>query len=333
MPPQPPGVRRLCVVVDIEGYTRRLHPQQIDVQRRLLLVVRRACADAGIDLSRSGRQDRGDGLLIVLPAGIDESKVVPGFLHCLNEALYDANDRPGPGGRIRLRAALSQGIVHVAATGYAGDAVVHACRLLDSAVLRTALVEHQNSDLALIVDDTLFHSIVEQEYGGLYARSFRPVEVVIEEKQFQASAWIQVPGRPPHAAGRRSRLDDPAAPDVDFGTVLAIGGAAIGSAAVGALAAITAAELLDLLDDTAGYDYSDHDSTGYDYADHDPTGYDVHDHDPAGHDPAGHDATGHEPVGGHRALEADTTSSWNGDDGDHHHSVDHGYGMSGSDPT
>src|SRR5216683_1852487 len=199
MTDQPPGIRRVCLVVDVEGYSRHRNPGQIEIQRRLLITLRRTCADANISLARSGRQDTGDGQLIVLPPGIDEARVLPGLVNGLNEALYDANVRPAGSGRLRFRAALSQGVVHVAAAGFAGDAVINACRLLDSRVLHDALSEHQESDLALIVTDDLFTDVVAGGYPGLPPDDFRSVVVAIPEKHFRAQAWILVPGRPPHA--------------------------------------------------------------------------------------------------------------------------------------
>lgn len=217
----PPGIRRVSLVVDVEGFSRHRPPEQIDVQRRLVLVMRHACAIARIDLTRSGRQDTGDGQLIVLPPGIDESRVLPGFINGLIDMLYDVNARPVPSGRIRLRAALSQGLVHVTEAGFAGDSVISACRLLDSPILRQELREHRDSDLALIVTSDLYTDVMAAGYPGLPPDGFHEVTVEIPEKHFRTLAWILVPGQPPHAAGRRSRINDPLPLEIDFKVVFA----------------------------------------------------------------------------------------------------------------
>ncbi len=304
MTDQPPGIRRVCLVVDVEGYSRHRNPGQIEIQRRLLITLRRTCADANISLARSGRQDTGDGQLIVLPPGIDEARVLPGLVNGLNEALYDANVRPAGSGRLRFRAALSQGVVHVAAAGFAGDAVINACRLLDSRVLHDALSEHQESDLALIVTDDLFTDVVAGGYPGLPPDDFRSVVVAIPEKHFRAQAWILVPGRPPHAVGRRSRFDDPLPPETDFGTIFRMGTAAVG----GAAGALAAAEMFHLLHQPAGHDESGghpgaHGSAGESGGDH---GHSGHAHGDYHHGARG--LSGYEPaddlIPGHPAYDS-----------------------------
>ncbi len=227
----PPGLRRLCLVVDVEGYSRHPPGVQIDIQRRMLITIRRTCADAQVNLRRAGQQDRGDGQLIVLDPSIDEASVLPGLVNGLTENLYDANRVPGPGGPLRLRVALSQGVVHIAAAGFAGDAVISACRLLDSEVLHRALRDHPGSDLALVITDDLFASVAAGAYPDLPPDGFRQVTVAVLEKQFRASGWILVPGRPPHAAGRRSRFGDPLPADAGFGLMIKMGGAAAAGAA------------------------------------------------------------------------------------------------------
>ncbi|MGH3992582.1 MAG: hypothetical protein ACRDSN_08965, partial [Pseudonocardiaceae bacterium] len=66
-----PAVRRLCLVIDVEGYSAHDNLVQLTMQDRLDAVLRAGLAGAGVARRRTERQDRGDGQLIVLPAGVD----------------------------------------------------------------------------------------------------------------------------------------------------------------------------------------------------------------------------------------------------------------------
>ncbi|MEU6380429.1 hypothetical protein [Streptomyces sp. NPDC046909] len=187
------GVRRTCLVVDVEGYSKRLTDAAIDVQDRLLWTMLQACRLADVDPARCARQDQGDGQLLVLPPGIDEGHALPNALRGLRAALHRLNRHPGPGGRIRLRASLAQGLVYEAATGFAGVAVVHACRVLDSPQLRAALAGRADSDLAVAVTDDLYRDVLAQRREEPAAKHFAPMDASVPEKDFQARGWVYVP--------------------------------------------------------------------------------------------------------------------------------------------
>ncbi|MGW0555936.1 hypothetical protein ACWDZ6_17290 [Streptomyces sp. NPDC002926] len=202
----PPGLRRLCLAVDIEKYSARDNADMVRLQRVLLRTLRAACEQAGIEWRRCGRQAQGDGYLLVLEPGIDETRVVPGLLDGLAAGLAVANtpaaapDRTKPGGRvadagapgrIRMRASLHQGIVHEADSGYAGSAVVALFRVLDSAPVRGALAETHSTHLVVAFSDALYQDLVATGYEGLHATGFRRVEIHVEAKSFTGVAWIR----------------------------------------------------------------------------------------------------------------------------------------------
>ncbi|MEW9529412.1 hypothetical protein [Microbispora sp. NPDC049125] len=192
----PPAVRRLCLVVDVEGYSTRGNPQAVEIQNRLLWSMWHACRAAGVDPRRCDQQDRGDGQLILLPPAIDEAFAVPRLLLGTQAAMHRVNRRPQDVGRIRLRAALAQSPVHKAATGYVGDAVIHACRMLDSHLLRRALAGSPAADLAALVSADIYQGVIAHGYGGLDPHGFRRVEVDVPDKGFSAPAYLFVPRAP-----------------------------------------------------------------------------------------------------------------------------------------
>ena len=195
----PPAIRRLCVAVDIESYSSRSTPDQIDLQNRLLWALVQACHVAGVSPARCDRQPSGDGMIVILPAGLDERRVLTGMVLGLLSALSRVNEDPGPAGRMRLRVSLGQGSIQMGATGYTSQAVIIVARLLDCTELRQALKDNQTADVAVIVTSDLYEDLFSQGYGGLSAGGFREVHVSIPAKNFSRTGWIQVPGSPPRA--------------------------------------------------------------------------------------------------------------------------------------
>jgi hypothetical protein len=189
------------VAVDIESYSSRSTPDQIDLQNRLLWALVQACHVAGVKPARCDRQPSGDGMILILPPGVDERRALTGMVLGLLSALVRVNEDPGPGGRMRLRVSLGQGSIQVGATGYASQAVIVVARLLDSTELRQALKDHQAADAAVIVTPDLYDDLFSQGYGGLPASGFREVHVNIPAKNFSRTGWIQVAGNPPRVPG------------------------------------------------------------------------------------------------------------------------------------
>ena len=197
VPASQSAIRRLCLAVDVESYSGRSRSEQLDVQNRLLWTMVQACHSANVNPAACGRQDSGDGQLLLLPGGADESKVLPGIILGLLTALHRVNHPAGTGGRIRLRVSVGQGAIQMGATGFVAPAVVTVCRLLDSDELRSALSASPAGDAAFAVTADLYHDMFAHGYGGLPPQGFRPVHISRPAKGFSADAWIQVPGALP----------------------------------------------------------------------------------------------------------------------------------------
>ncbi|GGW10031.1 hypothetical protein GCM10010501_03850 [Streptomyces libani subsp. rufus] len=199
----PPGLRRLCLAVDIEKYSARDSADMVRLQRVLLRTLRSACRRAGVVWERCGRQAQGDGYLVVLEPGTDETRVVPRLLDGLAHGLAEANDgTPGAAGGpvgedsahprpIRMRASLHQGIVHEADSGYAGSAVVDLFRVLDSGPVRRALDAFPDTHLVVAFSDSLHRDLVGAGYAGLPAGGFTRAEIEVAAKNFTGVAWIR----------------------------------------------------------------------------------------------------------------------------------------------
>jgi hypothetical protein len=138
-------------------------------------------------------QESGDGQFAVLPPGIDESVVLPRLVEGLRETLRETNADLNDRARLRLRVALYRGHITPGANGWVGAAAIAVHRLLDSDVLRRALVSVPAADFALIVPDVLYQEIVLPRYGTLDPDLFTEVHAAVPAKNFAERAWIHLP--------------------------------------------------------------------------------------------------------------------------------------------
>lgn len=171
---------------DIDAFGSRSDREQLRARNDLHHELRAAFTDQL--WARCYREDRGDGVLIVVPPDIPRPVVlaeVPGRL----DRSLGARRRSDP--LLRLRIAVHVGEVHRDAHGVAGTAVNHVFRLCDSAPLHRAL-DDARSDSALLVSEALYDGTVRGGHPGLDPASFH--EVNVEVKETRARAWLQVPG-------------------------------------------------------------------------------------------------------------------------------------------
>ena len=177
---------RLGFVVDIVGFGRRDAEEKGDVQHRLDELVRLVVADLEIDPDGTRSSDAGDSRVQFLPVGVDSSRVLPTMLSAMGERLVRDNRRYRD--RMRLRMAAGFGLVGTGPLGFTGQLVVDLHRLVDSDVLRRAMRDHPDTDLAVLVSQSLYDDVVRPGY--LDPRDFTAVTVTA--KELTAAAWLRI---------------------------------------------------------------------------------------------------------------------------------------------
>ncbi len=222
----PAAYRRLCLMVDVESYSRQTNQRQFAIQGSLAEILAGALRRAGVRPGQCERQEQGDGFLLLLPSGVDEGRTIPGLINGFAEGLATANqDEPE---RIRLRAALTQGAVRRAATGYVANAIVTAARLVSSAELRQALARYPDRDLALAVTSDLYDDVVADGFTPTADTDLLRAHVRLPDKGFSADVRILVPVSPAvgtaHPRPRRGSVFSVAGVALP---VIGLGGAAI----------------------------------------------------------------------------------------------------------
>jgi hypothetical protein len=183
----------------MESYSRRDNVLQYRAQSAFKRVMEEATAELGLHRVAWHIQQGGDGELAILPPGTSERAVVTRLAPVVDRLLREHNRGLAPEGKVRLRIAVHQGLVHLdGANGFPSEAIVHVCRLVDSPQLKATLRRFPGADVALIVSDSVYQDVV-RHYHDLRPEHFARVSAKLPEKNFSATAWIYVPGE--NAAG------------------------------------------------------------------------------------------------------------------------------------
>jgi hypothetical protein len=228
------GVRRMCIAVDLEHYSRRTDAGQIEAQRAMSRLVHEAAARGGLDRAQWHTQDRGDGELALLPPGIDEAHVITSLWRELGEGLHRYNRHANAAARLRMRVAVHEGQTYIADSGFAGDAINTVCRLCDSTAAKDAL-SGAEGDLVLIVSDRIFFDVIRGfDAHDLPASAFTEVKIHMPDKGFRARAFTfsgsapgAAPGDPPGEPAAQPSPDAP--PPATGPSGAGAGGISIGS--------------------------------------------------------------------------------------------------------
>jgi hypothetical protein len=196
----PESVRSMCLAYDLQSYSSHGVRQQLSIQEQLSRLLRGVFAEAGLREDSYRVQPQGDGGVALLPTGrgIDEPRMLVNLIRGFEVGLAENNEQLLADLRLRLRMALDQGvIVHDAAHGFVGGAVVNACRIRDSAAIRQALAS-STGYLVVAVTHELYRDVFADGPHGLPGSAFSHVALGSRD------AWIYVPGTSGLAAGLAS---------------------------------------------------------------------------------------------------------------------------------
>ncbi|QXJ22229.1 hypothetical protein AGRA3207_003196 [Actinomadura graeca] len=202
----PPSGNRAIVAGDIVGFGGR-SPEHVQAHLReeLYSRVRRALGRSGIPFDDCYREDRGDGLLLVLQPGADLDVLVTPVLQDLDAEIRRQNDIARPGARMRLRVALNVGPVRSDRYGVVGKAVVQTFRLLEAPGFKRRMHE-SGARLGTIISHRLYEDVVLPDSGKADPADHE--RLWVELKETRTWAWVRFFGVPDSTRARPGVVPD-----------------------------------------------------------------------------------------------------------------------------
>jgi hypothetical protein len=158
--------------------------------------LRESFDDSGIPLDDCYQEDRGDGVMIVVPPRHDLAELITSVIERLHAAVRRHNQMSNDAASLQLRVAVHFGECRSDDNGLVSTALNHAFRLLDATPLKEAL-QSSGTGVALIVSQRVHDDVVKHGRGLVDPDAYRRVEVVVKETV--TTAWIRVPGMAPAA--------------------------------------------------------------------------------------------------------------------------------------
>jgi hypothetical protein len=189
------AVRRVVTATDGEGYTKLSDDDQRDLQDRMASIQDQAALNAGLNRQQGFIQGAGDGALTAWPPVTSELVLLADYVRELHNELVRVNSRLRKSSRIRMRMAVTAGLVQEAAQGVTGQAAINAMLLVNSQPLRAALGRNPRSPLVVILDDQLYQGVVLSGRRGLQDAPWKRV-LVRDKYGNDHIGWITVPGFP-----------------------------------------------------------------------------------------------------------------------------------------
>ncbi|MFE9331465.1 hypothetical protein [Streptomyces sp. NPDC006925] len=188
-------VNRTILLLDIEDFSRRDDVAQACLRRELHNVVEDTLAEAGVERNMQYREDRGDGLIVLVSADIPKTALLRALLTSTPDVLCQYNRLASSSAQMRLRMVLAAGEValdpkHGTVGGLVGHDLNQSCRLLDADVLREALARRE-SDCVLGVSPSVYEGVVRHGHRGLRPEQFHHAAVAV--KKDRLDLWLHGP--------------------------------------------------------------------------------------------------------------------------------------------
>jgi len=180
------------LAVDIAEFTRADRDDEVQLHLRISLygILREALAGSGMPWDQCQHEDRGDGVVVIVPPGLPAQPIIDSLPERLSGLIRRHNRFSYESVRMQVRVAANIGPVYGDEHGFSGDDLTLLCRMLDAQPLRRALSE-SGSEVALIISDYVYDKLVLRRQSLAGPRSFRRVRTQV--KRIPVHAWMYLP--------------------------------------------------------------------------------------------------------------------------------------------
>ena len=180
------------LAVDIAEFTRADRDDEVQLHLRISLygILREALGGSGMPWDQCQHEDRGDGVVVIVPPGLPAQPIIDSLPERLSGLIRRHNRFSYESVRMQVRVAANIGPVYGDEYGFSGDDLTLLCRMLDAQPLRRALSE-SGSEVALIISDYVYDKLVLRRQSLAGPRSFRRVRTQV--KRIPVHAWMYLP--------------------------------------------------------------------------------------------------------------------------------------------
>ena len=196
--------RGMCsfLVCDIAKFSdpSRVDPVRVRVRKAMYDGLERSLEELGLRSHEWYDEDRGDGVMVVLPPQVPVESLLTTVVGRLRAEVRRHNQAASEAAQMRLRVAVNVGQAEQDGRGVVSTALTHAFRLLDAEPLKDAVAEAETA-IAVIVSRRVYEDVVSHGRGLVDPGDYYRVEVKVKETSDEA--WITVPGTRP---ARRSEV-------------------------------------------------------------------------------------------------------------------------------
>jgi class 3 adenylate cyclase len=187
------GLNCSIFLADIAAFGRH---SRNDKDRQLLRALmygtlQHAFESSGVPWHSCYREDRGDGVLVIVPPSTPTRLLIDPLSDDIAMALALHNGQATEALRMQLRVALHVGPVISDPEGVNGESIILAARILEAPVLKRQLAI-EAADLGLIVSAYVYDTVVKHGPGRIDPARYRQVRVQLKESRL--NAWICLSG-------------------------------------------------------------------------------------------------------------------------------------------
>jgi hypothetical protein len=134
---------------------------------------------------RCHHEDRGDGLLVIVPPSVPTIQILEYLLIALPIALKRHNRIYAEGAQIQLRVALDVGPVTTDELGVSGQVIINAARLLEVPAFKEAMTDTQ-APLGMIMSDFVYQSAVTEAGSLTDPASYAEINALVKKTRLRA---------------------------------------------------------------------------------------------------------------------------------------------------
>ena len=181
------GENCTVILTDVVAFSARMRTDgdRLTIRKSLSSMIQAAIH--GYSGVRS--EDRGDGILIVIPPEFPTAKIMNQLLRVLPPALDQHNRSHRDPAQFQLRLSVNVGPVVSDDMGVSGEAIIVAARIVEAPAFKEAFIE-STARLGIIVSPFVYDTVVRHDQDEDYVASYFPVPVRV--KEYRATAWMML---------------------------------------------------------------------------------------------------------------------------------------------